>query len=360
MRNYKLKLIALTPLHIGTGEHYEPTNYVIDDGYLYEFNEFEFYKKLNDKRKKDFLKAVKSKAGDSLFEIHRVIKENKKEAIESYISKVQVSKGIERDYYNKVGRVVQIEGGRRVKKNRIFNRFQIEKTARLANSKKVYIPGSSIKGAISTAYQEGIFKEDYFLYKELFQNVRPQENIFKNLMVSDAKPIKTYSIIGYSLNKERFEDDETGPSNKLETIYTNSQFEVNLQIRDYEVLKQIDFDFLKNSCNQHYYKLFQSMMSSYNIFRGVEVDEYINEYFSNEFYQKYKNFKLKENQFILRVGKHSGARAVTIDGQRKIRVRKDKRNSEILDQETTTWLFGFDENSLNNLLPFGWVLCEVI
>ena len=361
MKNYKLKLTALTPIHIGTGEHYEPTNFVIDNGYLYEFDEIKFYEKLDKEQKDDFLKAVEKKdSSDSLFEIHRVIKQNKKKAIESKISKVQVSKGIERDYENKIGRVMQQKGGRRVQKSKVFNRFQIEKTMRLKNSKRVYIPASSIKGSISTAYQERIFKKDRALKKELFNNIRPQENIFKNLMIADTTPIKTYSIIGYSLNKERFEDDETGPSNKLETIYKGSVFETTLQIRDYKVQKGIDFEFIKKSCNDHYLPIFQQMFESYTIFRGRKVDDYTNEFFSETFYETYKHFQLKENQFLLRVGKHSGARAVTIDGDRKIRVKMSKRGWEILDQETTTWMFGVSEASLNNLLPFGWILCEVV
>ena len=30
MKTYKLKLTAISPIHIGTGEEYEPINYVID------------------------------------------------------------------------------------------------------------------------------------------------------------------------------------------------------------------------------------------------------------------------------------------------------------------------------------------
>jgi CRISPR-associated protein Csm5 len=359
MKSYKLKLTALSPIHIGTGEDYEPTNFVIDNGYLYEFDEYKFYNRLDQKRQEQFIKAVeRKKAGDSLFEIHRIIKRNKKEAIASAILKVQVSKGIERDYKNKIGRVVQIEGGRRVNTSKVFNRFQISKTIRQSNQKRVYIPASSIKGAISTAYQETIFKKDFLLQKELFNNIRPQENIFKNLMIADTKPIKTYSIIGFSLNKERFEDDETGPSTKLETIYMGSIFETTLQIRDYQVKQQIDFETLKRSCNDHYLPLFQQMFKPKTIFRGREVYDYTNKYFKN-FYEKYRRFELKDNQFLLRVGKHSGARAVTIDGDRRIRVRKNKRDWEILDQETTTWLFGENPNRNSGLVPFGWVLCEI-
>ena len=43
MKSLVIKMSAITPLHIGTGEDYEPTNFIIDDGYLYEFDEIEFF-----------------------------------------------------------------------------------------------------------------------------------------------------------------------------------------------------------------------------------------------------------------------------------------------------------------------------
>ncbi len=364
MKSYKLKLTALTPVHIGTGEDYEPTNFVIDNGYLYEFDEISFYTKLDNNQKKRFLEAVEARASDSLFDIHRIIKQNRKHAISSAISKVQVSKGIEGDYEAKVGKVVQNEGGRQVQKSRVFNRFQIAKTTRLANFGLVYIPASSIKGAISTAYQEAIYKQDYQLYKRLFEDSKPQDRIFKNLMLSDTQPIKTYAIVGYALNKERFEDDESGPSNKLESIYTGSEFSLDITLRDYQVEKDIDFEYLKESCNKHYLPIFQQLFKPNAIFRGKETEEWTNEYFSDAFYEKYKNFQLKPNQFLLRIGKHSGARAVTIDGMRKIEVKKSGGGQSdrcvTLEQETTTWMFGASERATQNLTPFGWVICEVI
>jgi len=367
MKSYKLKLTALTPIHIGTGEDYEPTNFVIDNGYLYEFDEVKFYAQLTQQMQENFLKAVESKASDSLFEIHRVIKLNRKEAIASATFKVQISKGIERDYEQKVGRVVQNEGGRNVQKSKVFNRFQIAKTARLTNGYRVYIPASSIKGSMATAFQEMVYKQDYKAYKRLFEDSKPQERIFKNLMLSDTKPLKTYSMVGYSLNKERFEDDELGPSNKVEGIFTGSEFETMLQIRDYTVEKKITFEELKESCNAHYFPLFQELFDSESIFKGQKVDDYTNSYFSDAFYEKYKDFKLKPNQFLIRVGKHSGARAVTIDGMREIRVkesgggpRRKANRWETLDQETTTWMFGASERATSNLTPFGWMLCEIV
>ena len=373
MQTIKLRLTALSPIHIGTGEHYEPTNFVIDNGYLYEFDEIEFFQKLNTDQQKEFLRAVESKAQDSLFQIHRIIKNNKKHAIESAYYKVQVSKGIEKAYQNKIGRAVQIEGGRRKSKTKVFNQFLIEKTIRLSNSYRVYIPGSSIKGSISTALQEMIFKKNRGLYKKLFENANPNENFMKEVSIADTVPIKTFSVIGYALNKERFEDDSLGPKNIIEVIFSNEKqnsiFETTLTLKDEfcQLPYQTNIEEIRKACNKHYYPIFEQMMNGYAYFKGKTTDDFTNEYFSGMFYEKYKEFKPKENQFLIRVGKYSQARAVTIDECRRIRVKisgggpKRKPNRwETLDQETTSWLFGFSEDSNQNLLPFGWVLCEIV
>ena len=58
-------------------------------------------------------------------------------------------------------------------------------------------------------------------------------------------------------------------------------------------------------------------------------------------------------KFILR-------RNLMVDGLRKIKVKVSGGKWEILDQETTTWMFADTLNSLDDLLPFGWVVCEVV
>ncbi|MCF6201098.1 MAG: type III-A CRISPR-associated RAMP protein Csm5 [Hydrogenimonas sp.] len=377
MKQYQVTLKALTPIHIGTGEAYEPTNFVIDNGYLYEFDEMEFFKRLDAKGKQAFLDAVESKASDSLFAIHRVVKIYKKIAIEAATHKVQVIKGIQKAYDEKVGRTVQREGGRRTSVKKVFNRFQIQKTIRQPNTHRVYIPGSSLKGAISTAFQEMLFKRSQSLQRDLFENKNPTHNLFKNLSISDAIALKSYAMIGYALNKERFEDDNQGPKTIVETIYSNtkvqSSFKTKIGIRDYMLDPRnpnkkypLDIKMVQKACNDHYLPIFRQMFSSEAEFKGKIVKEWTNEYFSDAFYEKYKDFRLNENQFLIRVGRHSQARAVTIDGMRKIGVKvsgggpKRKPNRwENLDQETTTWLFGSNENSNENLLPFGWVVCEI-
>jgi CRISPR-associated protein Csm5 len=347
----------LTPVHIGTGEDYEPTNFIIDEGVLYEFDEMRFFHLLDDQEKKEFVAKVNSTAPEALFEIHTFIKRHKATAKKAATLKVKVSKGIEADYQNKIGRAVQREGRQ---KQKVFNRFQIPRTLRLRNGQQYpYIPGSSIKGALSTAIQEAFYQEDRAKYQAFFEVRNPSMSFMKNLIVSDAKPLKIGSKIGYSLNKERFEDDQEGPKNKIEVIVPGSEFEVDISMRHYDPPMKLDIEQIHRYANAHYLPLFKSMMSSYNMFRGKRIDDYINEYFGDDFYATFKELHLEPNQFLLRVGKHSGARAVTVEGMREIKVRVDKRRWETLDQETTTWLYGEKESQVEGLLPFGWVICEV-
>lgn len=356
-KTYRLKLTALSPIHIGTGEDYEPTNFVIDNGYLYEFDEYRFYENLPQAQKERFNQIVDSNKSDSLFQIHSLVKNNNQAAIKAATVKVKVSNGIAKDYESKIGRAVQNEG-RSGNTTRIFNQFQIARTAREQNSSDVFIPGSSLKGSISTAFQESVFKSSKEKWQEDFQNKNPTLNIMKNLLISDTSSIESFSIIGYSNNKERFEDDELGPTTKIEAISEGSTFEVTLSFKELQPYANISMQDIVASCNAHYFENFESM------FREGDMTY---EYFTEKFYNDYINFKPAKNQFLLRVGKHSGARAVTIKGMRKIEIHvsgggKNKKPHvwETRDEETTAWLFGSHDGATQNLLPFGWLLCEVV
>jgi CRISPR-associated protein Csm5 len=63
--------------------------------------------------------------------------------------------------------------------------------------------------------------------------------------------------------------------------------------------------------------------------------------------------------FLLRVGRHSGAESVTLNGVRNIRIMKGKGDApDFLDEAKTLWLAGDERQSQRDLLPFGWILIE--
>ncbi|MEO6322556.1 MAG: hypothetical protein ABIR56_17910, partial [Polaromonas sp.] len=71
LKTYRLALTPLSPIHIGCGEDFEPTNYVIDEGVLYGFDPSRAV--LTDVQKSKLMEAA-NKA--SLQAIQRFVKDN--------------------------------------------------------------------------------------------------------------------------------------------------------------------------------------------------------------------------------------------------------------------------------------------
>ncbi len=371
MGNIRLKLTAISPIHIGSGEVYEPTNFIIDGRVLYSFRDEDFVMELSDIKRKKFMQIIEDNAPDSFARIHKFVKENSQTVKKIANLKVSVTDGLQKEYNRVVGKIRQFEG-KAGNYSRVFNRFEIQRIQRKQIKAKNgytnlgYIVGSSLKGAISTAYQEFIYKRDGEReLKRKFQSVGRDinKNIFKEFKVPDSIVTKIGTRIGFALNKERFDYDFNNPQNNLklstyiEVINPTSEFIFDINYGS------LDIKEILRSCNEHYLPIFKSILA--NETNGVE--EFISEYLEDRFYDKYRYFQLKENQYIIRVGKHSGARAVTIDRMREIKSkisgggkRRKPNRWETREDETTTWLFGENPNKNSGLLPFGWVLCEII
>lgn len=166
MRNlhtYKLKLTALSPIHIGTGEVYEPTSFVIDGGNLYEFDEMLFYQNLSELDKA----ALNSKL------------DNWMEIISFYKTKANQAKIVARNIVQVTKKVSDIYNGK------TLNQFQIAKTQTNPNTNRAIISGSSIKGMLNTVLQ---------IYSPKVRENEPRQN----LIVSDALLISGGSEIGRS------------------------------------------------------------------------------------------------------------------------------------------------------------------
>jgi len=365
MGNIRLKLTAITPIHIGSGEIYEPTNFVIDNGVLYEFRDEDFFMELSSPQREALLNIAKENKSDSFVKIHNFVIKNANIAKRIANSMVVVTEGFEKEYNKVVGKVRQLEGKGRAL-DRVFNRFEIQRIQRKqvktldgSYAHTGYIVGSSLKGAISTAYREFVFKkEGKNALKEKFEAKGKEinNNLFKAFKVSDSFVEKVGTKIGFALNKERFEYDRYNQQNniklstQIEVIEKDSQFFVDINYGTLEIKE------ILQSCNDHYMPIFKSIMQ-----------DSIKNYVDTEFMDNYHRYlQLKPNQYLIRVGKHSGARAVTIEGLRDIKSKVSgggkRRKPNIFEQrkdETTTWLFGDNPKSNSNLIPFGWLLCEV-
>ncbi|MFK5975253.1 MAG: RAMP superfamily CRISPR-associated protein [Sulfurovum sp.] len=371
MANIRLKLTALSPIHIGSGEIYEPTNFVMDEGILYHFRDEDFYMALPEIKQQAFMRIIDENKSDSFVHIHTFVKENKNIVKEIATEIVSVTDGLQKDYDRLLGKVRQFEG-KSGDNSRVFNRFEIQRIQRKqvkidANiyAQTGYIVGSSLKGAISTAYQEWVYKkEGKKAVEKKFQSKGKEieNNIFKDLKVSDSRIQKISTKIGFALNKERFYYDNHNPqaniklSTYIEVIEAKSEFMVDINH------SLLDIKEILQSCTSHYMPIFRSLFLN----KVNDKNEYIYKYLSERFYESYRHLELKPNQYLLRIGKHSGARSVTIDGLRDIKSKvsgggKNRKPNkfEYLKEETTSWLFGESSKDNHNLMPFGWAVAEI-
>ncbi len=347
--NFELKLTALSTVHIGTGEDFEPINYVIDkneknEDRLYEFDEFEFYKSLPQEKQKEFDAIVSNNSALARFKLYSFIVQNKAIAKKIAFNSVVVLKEIAQEYYAKIGKTVQNESGGKS----VFNKFEIAKCYTNPNTHLAVILGSSIKGSISTAYQEFLLQQGKS-YAEVEQlMLKPtKENLFKNLLIADANTTKQNTFICNATNKRRNRETTTQSLKPiLQAVAVDSEFTTTITCK-----AGLDFKLIVQSCNKHYLPLFKSQFN-------IQTDSYLKEALNKEFIQKYEKWQPMANQFLLKIGKYSGARAVTVDGIRNIKIMTGKgRPPRYSTEETTAWLRGGNNSGL---LPFGWMLCEIV
>jgi CRISPR-associated protein Csm5 len=66
--------------------------------------------------------------------------------------------------------------------------------------------------------------------------------------------------------------------------------------------------------------------------------------------------------FPVRIGRHSGAECLTVDGVRNIKIMGKQQGDppKYGHHSTTVWLAGDSNKATSNLLPFGWVALEVL
>ena len=170
---------------------------------------------------------------------------------------------------------------------------------------------------------------------------------FSDFLVADSEVIEshTFASVATNIKRNRASRDQNASQGipvRYEVINSKSEFKTTFTIKN----NKFGIDELIKACNSHYMPIFASQFS-------YETDEFTREGLSDKFIEKYEHLKLADNQFLLRVGKHSGARAVTVDGERKILIMQGKgKKPKISEEETTAWLI--------NKQPFGWLLCEIL
>lgn len=313
----KYKITTLSPLHIGSGEEYELNfNLLYKDGFIYIYDEFklvEFF----------ILKNI---------EIPTKI-EALKENILRFKDEIIASN---------------------LHKRKIFSSFtQISKPVleQVSTQNNPIITGSSIKGAIKTAYIYRMVQNDELkgAEKDLIKRIDGKitnitKTIFRNLKISDSfTPLSTQIFKSINIKKEKSHQSKRGEkvnqiANFTESIKVGESTEITINISDKY------FDDLKTVCNEYYQLAFNK-----------EFDNY----FLNKL--KFPKINLKPNQFLLNIGRFSGAELKSIE-----EIRRLSRTGADVDWETSARTYALEKNIQDNtyfensLLPFGWLLCELV
>ena len=236
----KIRLYVLSPIHIGCDDIYEPTSFIIDENRkkLIEFDPIAFIRNLNSEQSKRFSSLC---AGDDLLSIFKFIKNTYNKA--NPLKEVDVSTGLV-EHYKKVLAMSSYN------KNTIINQFTLNKTSYNPQTNEVYIPGTSLKGAIRTAYLSFLASQKDI--KDRKDNAKQLEtellmgefetDPFRLVKVSDFQPLDNISTrIIYAVNKKkRLSDKETkaaigtGPQQIFEVIESGSIFDGVINIDEPE------------------------------------------------------------------------------------------------------------------------------
>lgn len=147
LKTYKLALTPLSPIHIGCGEDFEPTNYVIEDGVLYGFDPSRAA--LTDVQRGRLAEVA---AKTSLLAIQRFFRDNAATFKLDADVMIPVSHGVNEQYEQRIGRAANVEASG----NSVFNNLFIERATYTGARQVPYIPASSFKGCIRTTWLDAL------------------------------------------------------------------------------------------------------------------------------------------------------------------------------------------------------------
>jgi len=191
----KYELEVLSPVHIGTGDAFSPADFIISADRFIVFNIEKFFKS-NPERVDEFVKEIEAKG--SKFSLNDFLNDKEIKNEESWI----YSENIESSTKDLISR--QIEEGR------MADVQQFIKTAK----GELYIPGSSIKGAIRTALAYQLLKDDDYSRNTLRQS--PSGKLVEKLAFRGKEDDAKYDV----LKMFEISDSHAFKTTELQVMYS--------------------------------------------------------------------------------------------------------------------------------------------
>lgn len=401
-----LRISTLAPVHIGCTDDYSPTNYVIEENALFAFDHVAAADALAAPVREQLLKIVSGRISDSLLlKIQSFIYQQREALMAASHHFLPVAAGIAQLYRERIQQAAQTESSGRS----VMNKLTIERTFYNPANQQPLLPGSSLKGAIRTALLDSVNQgrelqkvEDHKTHKPRNENNQElQQRLLSYRMGSLEKdPMRLVQIadaawsggedvacseIRFAVDRPKRENkddpakrtmaEDKGLYQMLETIpgwrFRAFQSELILLkpdgIQQQQKLPTPDLRWslsdIVRACNAFYRPLLERELKMLNERSYTHPDWHrlMQNLLGGELGQTLDAGKA----FLLRVGRHSGAEAVTLNGVRSIKImlgrdpETGKQRSTNEPQARTVWLAAEHQDARSEMQPFGWLLVEV-
>ncbi|SDH35886.1 type III-A CRISPR-associated RAMP protein Csm5 [Nitrosomonas sp. Nm132] len=360
-----ITLTTLSPIHIGSDEDYVPTNFVIKDNLLHYLDMAVLADVLDDNERRELNARQTIGAIQQFFKSRR----DRFAPLASHI--IGVASDIAQEYEVKAGQPVQ----RGVGGELTYNMFPITRTAYRTIDFSPYLPGSSLKGSIRTAWLDALnsgkpLQQIAGKGKETNQALQQrllgytagkfENDSLRHLHLADAhhddEPMPTHILYAVSKKKRPGERNASELKVFLETIpgLLSDAFTGEIRIKDENSLT---WQQLCDACNAFYWPQLEAELEHAHLADMLDAtwQQTMQDLLNNEFDELGKNHQ----GFLLRVGKHSGAESVTLNGVRDIKILGKKGSPPTYHRETTEKRFASESReAASGLLPFGWLWVE--
>ena len=370
-----LAISTLSPVHVGCGEVYEPSGFVIHEGLLHVLDPADLAAALSDNERRQL--ATLSDQPEPIGATQRFFRDSAARFAELARQQVAIAEALAREYADKAGRQTQRDPGGEA----TYNSFQFARTAYRPFDCTPYLPGSSLKGSIRTAWLNHLNGDSPLspaenadqrhasqrLEQRLLKYApgKFEDDPFRRLALADAHPEQECTPpptrIVYAIAKKKRPprpDERRSPELKvfLETIPEALPASFLGEMR-FAPGATILWDALCDACNDFYQPQLEAELDHPVLGQLLDGEwlQMINRLLGDELGEL-----IKERQgFLLRVGRHSGAESVTLGGVRRIRIITPgvggKTGFEYRANSTEKRYASLTRAGNGGLLPLGWV-----
>jgi CRISPR-associated protein Csm5 len=392
---YRLDISTLSPVHIGTGQVYDTTGYVIDGDTLHHFDTAAAMAALPPADRDKLLALVSRGGSDGLLkDVQRFFHDRRAALMAHATLRLPVLPGVARLYADRIGQTANREDGGRD----VMNRLAVERSAYDPVRNRPMLYGSSLKGAMRTAvldhFNEGRtahetkglheFQGRILKYRDPEGRQKLERDPFRLLQIGDASwsagdDLPAGEVL-FAVNRKRIEvKDQQGNVRqaRAENLYQTLEcvpaaryraFTAQVAVQSVTGLaagdklpaaeRRFDMAELARHCNAFYRPILERELAE------LAGRDYVDTAWAETVTALLSGpvgIALDTGRaFLLRVGRHSGAESMTLNGVRKIRIMQAQGQPPIEKPEPLTWwLAASKSDQRTDLLPFGWLLVEV-